>query len=86
MPGNTSFNYFAEAAFTKCLSVTQGSQGLDVTLQKNNVAWNSSFYPADGDELGLGVVPTSLNTLSDVQGRAMLHVAEAAKAPLQVRI
>lgn len=84
VPANTSFKYSAEASFTKFLYVTQGSQGLDTMLLKNSVAWDSSFYPADGDELGQGEAPSVLAVGGDVQGRAML--AGSPKPMLPVRI
>lgn len=45
IPGNTSFSYWSEVAFTKFLYVGAGDQGLDVALVKKAVAWEYPTWP-----------------------------------------
>lgn len=45
IPGNTSFSYWSEVAFTKFLYVGAGDKGLDVALMKKAVAWDYPTWP-----------------------------------------
>jgi quercetin dioxygenase-like cupin family protein len=46
IPGNTSFSYWSEVAFTKFLYVGAGESGLDVELMEKAVAWDYPTWPA----------------------------------------
>lgn len=84
VPGNTTFKYYAETSFTKFLYVTQGSQGLDTMLLKNSGPWNSSFYPADGDELGQGAAPSMNGGMGDVEMRGLLETNAQPVLPVRI--
>ncbi|KAG9565541.1 RmlC-like cupin, partial [Aureobasidium melanogenum] len=45
VPGNTTFSYWSEVAFTKFLYVCAGSEGLDVELRKKAVEWEYPTWP-----------------------------------------
>jgi hypothetical protein len=46
IPGNTSFSYWSEVAFTKFLYVGAGDRGLDVELIEKAVVWDYPTWPA----------------------------------------
>ena len=45
VPGNTTFSYWSEVAFTKFLYVCAGNKGLDVELMDKAVAWEYPTWP-----------------------------------------
>lgn len=46
VPGNTTFEYWSEVAFTKFLYVCAGERGLDVELIKEAKVWEYPTWPA----------------------------------------
>ena len=45
IPGNTTFTYWSEVAFTKFLYVGAGKNTLDVKLAQKSVPWNYAVFP-----------------------------------------
>ena len=46
IPGNTTFQYWSNVAFTKFLYVCAGNKGLDAALIKNAVSWEYPVWPS----------------------------------------
>ncbi|KAG4411186.1 hypothetical protein IFR04_015677 [Cadophora malorum] len=45
IPGNTSYKYFSDVAYTKVLHISQGADGLDSALIAGGVSWDSPIWP-----------------------------------------
>ncbi|KAL2062376.1 hypothetical protein VTL71DRAFT_6642 [Oculimacula yallundae] len=45
IPGNTTYKYFSDVAYTKILHISQGAVGLDSKLIAGGEAWNSPVWP-----------------------------------------
>lgn len=45
IPGNTTYKYFSDVAYTKFLHVSQGADGLDSALIAGGASWDSPVWP-----------------------------------------
>ncbi|KAH8660757.1 RmlC-like cupin domain-containing protein [Tricladium varicosporioides] len=45
IPGNTTYQYYSNVAFTKVLYIGQGASGLDTSLISGAVVWDSPVWP-----------------------------------------
>lgn len=45
IPGNTTYQYYSNVAFTKVLHIGQGASGLDTSLIAAAAAWDSPVWP-----------------------------------------
>lgn len=45
IPGNTTYSYWSEVAYTKFLHIGQGGAGLDAALIKAGKSWDSPVWP-----------------------------------------
>jgi quercetin dioxygenase-like cupin family protein len=45
IPGNTTYGYWSEVAYTKFLHVSQGADGLDTVLIAAGESWDSPVWP-----------------------------------------
>ncbi|KAJ3548976.1 hypothetical protein NM208_g560 [Fusarium decemcellulare] len=46
IPSGTTFSYYATAAHTKFMYVSEGEEGIDIILLKNSIPWDYPVYPA----------------------------------------